>query len=141
MSTRSKLRKLLHRDKHHDEPQSPQSAASTSSPTQPFRYEIAPQGESPRIGQRPLSGTGRQPVYTIATVFKLMNPQGPVSPSLADARPRKSLDRKSLDMQTLANASPTPNSRDRQAPVLPPVPSVDHSFDTPAVPQHNGDGV
>lgn len=48
----------------------------------------------------------------------------------------RTLDRKSLDGQTA-----TSSARDRQAPMIPPMPAVDHSFDTPpAVPQHTAGG-
>lgn len=73
MSTRNKLKKLFHRGEHDEKTQSSYSVASnSSSPTQPTRYEGTSPGQSPRIGQRPLSGTGKSRFLAMKTNLLIM---------------------------------------------------------------------
>jgi len=146
MSTRSRLKKLFHRGDNDDETS---SNGSGSSPVQQSRYEGTSPGQSPRVGQRPLSGTGERSSLAkhrrthIDKTFSL----GPASPSAAHGKARQSTDRRSMDSskmlerRSIDGQSTKPISKDRQPPMIPPMPAVDHSFDTPpAVPQHTAGG-
>lgn len=52
------------------------------------------------------------------------------------------MDNKSLNRMSVDRPNGSSNAKDRQPPVIPPMPAVNHSFeDPPAVPQHTTGGM